>query len=522
MTGVRADESVDAAGLPFPWGVASGDPTPSSVVLWTRLDKRHGESLGSPGPPVVDWEVREVDHPVHTVGTRDVVDGASTRSLAMLDGVADVDDDGTVRVHLTELSPGTRYTYRFSIRGSWSAMGFTSTLDPESASVRLGIACCARLASGSLVAYEGLRLADPDLVVHLGDYIYEDGGGPDDDGSTPEPPRECRTLADYSTRYAQYRRDERLQALHRSVPWVATPDDHEITDDAFPPENQAGDLPDDVDPPSTERKESALAAHERWMAQHAHGNGPTTFDRHVPLGRVADLIMVDTRLGGRQEPVGSGPTSVHDESAGSRSGQRSLLCEEQWAWLDEKIGAVDRRWLILASQVQVAPLRLGWLPTRSWPPALRPIVNPDQWDGYPADRERLVGLLDRHGIDKVLVLSGDLHSRFVTTIERSDGRRVVEVTTPSVTAPTFASLIQRQIPLPRAWRAWRLAARWLRRINPHIIDMDLDEHGTTLLEVDADTIVITGLSPAGRTRRQWKLTTHGVERLHDEDAGHDS
>jgi len=506
------DEATGSMQDPFPWGVASGDATASSVMLWTQLDlsgddggdASGDESSRTVGSAAVDWEVRSIG---------DTSDADEVPSAVWLTGVTDADDDGTVRVQLTELTPGTRYTYRFGARGRWSDTGSTATLDPDSDMVRLGIACCARLASGSLDAYEGLRLAEPDMVVHLGDYIYEDGGGSDDDGPTPEPPWECRTLADYSARYAQYRRDESLRRLHLSVPWVVTPDDHEITDDAFPPERQSGDLPTDVDPPSPERKQAALAAHERWMPQAAHGNGPTTFDRHVPLGRVADLIMIDTRLGGRQVPAGNGPTGVREPSQGTGPGQRSLLGEEQWDWLDDKIGAAGRRWVILASQVQVAPLRLGWVPSRSWPPRLRPVVNPDQWDGYPADRERLVELLDRHGVDKVLVLSGDLHSRFVTTIERSSGGRIVEVTTPSVTAPTFASLIQRRLPLPSPWKAWRLVARWIRRINPRIIDMDLDEHGTTSLEVEAESILISGLTPTGRVRRRWKLTVDGVESI---------
>ncbi len=495
----------------FPWGIASGDATASSIVLWTRVESGAKGSLPTAVRQAIDWQVWE-DRSTSEGTNTPLVGAAGAAAEAVVDGATEAADDGIVHVHVADLAPGTRYAYRFGVLGQWSVTGCTSTLDPDSDTVRLGIACCARLASGTLDAYEGLRLAEPDMVVHLGDYIYEDGGGPDDDGPSPEPPRECRTLADYSARYAQYRSDESLQGLHRSFPWFVTPDDHEITDDAFPPGHQSGDLPADVDPPSAGRKEAAIAAHERWMPQAAHGNGPTAFDRHVPLGRVADLIMIDTRLGGRQAPAGSGPTEVGESPGETTSGQRSLLCEAQWEWLDEMLRAAGQRWVILASQVQVAPLRLGWLPSRSWPPRWRPVVNPDQWDGYPADRERLVGLLDRHGVDKVLVLSGDLHSRFVTTIERSDGGRIVEVTTPSVTAPTFASLIQRRLPLPEAWNAWRLVARWLRRINPHIIDMDLDEHGTTLLEIDAESIVITGLSPAGQTRRRWELTTDGVER----------
>ena len=227
--------------------------------------------------------------------------------------------------------------------------------------------------------------------------------------------------------------------------------------------------------------------------------------------------MVDTRLGGRQEPAGRGPTkagtSVGRETYADSSQRRALLNEAQWEWLDQVIGQVDGSWVLLASQVQVAPLRLGWLPRRKWPLRLRPVVNLDQWDGYPADRQRLVELLDRHDIEKVVVLSGDLHSRFVTTIERPDGRSILEVTTPSVTAPSFATLIERRLPLPSRWRTWRVAARWIRLINPHIIDMELADHGTTLLEIDAESIVITGISPAGQSTPRWKVTADGMSNI---------
>jgi alkaline phosphatase D len=491
MTGSELDASDAAASPPFAWGVASGDPTTESVRLWTRIDLRDDATGGLPPARWQIWETLE------------------SAGHVVLDGEVNVAVDGIVQVHAGGLASGRRYSYRFGFEGRWSVVGTTSTLGSDNETMKLGIACCARLASGPLTAYEGLRLVEPDLVVHLGDYIYEDGGRDDDVGEKPEPPRECRTFDDYSARYAQYRRDENLQRLHQSVPWVAMPDDHEITGNAFPPEHQDADGDHPVDPPSPERRAAALAAHQRWMPQATHGNGPTLFDRHIPIGQVADLVLVDTRLGGRQEPAGSGPTIVTGAEH-QQSDQRSLLSEVQWAWLDDVVAAADRPWLVLASQVQVAPLRLFWLPLWSWPPRLRPIVNPDQWDGYPADRDRLIELLDRHDVQQVLIISGDLHARFVSTIDRGDGRRIVEVTTPSVSAPTFASMIQGRIPLPTRWGAWRLVARWIRRINPHIVDMDLDHHGTTLLHINPTSIIVTGVSPAGQPTQRWAVTAEGV------------
>jgi alkaline phosphatase D len=137
--------------------------------------------------------------------------------------------------------------------------------------------------------------------------------------------------------------------------------------------------------------------------------------------------------------------------------------------------------------VQLAPLRLGWWPTRSgsgrWPFRLAPVVNPDQWDGYPAERARLIDLLDRHDRDDIVILSGDLHGRFATSIRRPGRPDLVEVTTPSISAPTFGSMLAARLPLPSRW-----TARWIEVINPHVDHLDLHHHGATLVDVDADSI----------------------------------
>ncbi len=436
----------------FASGVASGDPTTTSLVLWARIDG---------APTAATWTLTDADAVIAATGT------------------VDPDEWGVLRAEVDGLRPGTRYRYRFSAGHDESPVGHTRTLAAQPTKLRLGIACCARWPSGEFTGYRSLADADVDLVVHLGDYIYEDGDG--GDRGAHDPPHECRTPDDYDRRYAQYRTDADLQALHAAAPWVATPDDHEIDDNVarFDPTGRSSAV--GVDP---ERRGAGIDAHARWMPQRVHGNGPTPRDRHVALGDLCDLVMIDTRLGGREAQRGDGggpaPKPTDEQSP-------QLLCEAQWEWLDEIVGRSTSSWIVLASQVQVAPLRLGWWPTRSgsrrWPLRVSPIVNPDQWDGYPAERRRLIDLLDRHDRDDIVLLSGDLHGRFATSIRRPGRRSLAEVTTPSISAPTFATMLDARLPVPSRW-----TARWIRAINPHIHHLDLDHHGATIVDIDHEAI----------------------------------
>jgi alkaline phosphatase D len=444
----------------FVSGVASGDPTSTSLVLWARVD-------GPPAP--VAWTLTDDD---------DVVRAS---------GVVRPDDAGVVRVEVDGLRPGNIYRYWFSTaRGDGheearSPVGRTKTLAARPASIRLGVACCARWPSGEFTGYRALAERDLDLVVHLGDYIYEDGEG--GARGAHDPPHECLALEDYDRRYAQYRSDADLQALHAAAPWMATLDDHEIDDNVarFGPTGRSSGT--GVDP---ERRRAGVEAHARWMPQRTHGNGPTPRDRYVAMGDLCDLVLVDTRLGGRQGQVGDGGPAA--QPTGAQSPQ--LLTDGQWEWLDDVVGRSTATWILLASQVQVAPLRLGWWPARSdggrWPFRIAPVVNPDQWDGYPTERQRLIDLLDRHDRHDVVILSGDLHGRFVTSIRRPGRPDLAEVTTPSISAPTFGSMLDARLPVPSPW-----TARWIEMINPHIEHLDLHQHGSTVIDVDADTIRMT-------------------------------
>lgn len=433
---------------PFPSGVASGDPTTRSVRLWTRVPS---------GAQRVRWWL-----------TGDAGAGRSGDASAGEDGIVVVDVDG--------LAPGTLYRYGFE-HGGHSIDGVTRTLPERADGFRLAICCCSRWASGGFELYGRLADAKPDLVLHLGDYIYEDGGA---GVRAHDPPHECTTLADYHRRYCQHRTDPDLRRLHASAPWVSLWDDHEIDGDAW--RRGSADHDSAGDPDWERRRAHATEAFARWMPQRTPGNGPTAVDRHVAIGDLADLVLVDTRLAGRQRQAGGGggPSVVRDAG-------RRLLTDDQWCWLERVLGEARGRWLLIASSVQFAPLRLAPVPTlrgrRTVPrPALGWLVNPDQWDGYPDERRRLLDLLSAAGRAQTVVLSGDLHARFATTW-RHDGGTIHEVTTPSITAPTFAALVRRRVPAPAP-----LVERWLRVLNPHLDSIDLRRHGATVLDIAPERV----------------------------------
>jgi alkaline phosphatase D len=333
--------------------------------------------------------------------------------------------------------------------------------------LRLGLASCANWPCGYFNAYANLAARDLDLVVHVGDYIYEN----DSASRRRRAPRAHRpsgvvvTVDDYRARYAQYRTDVDLQALHASHPVVAVWDDHELAGGAWrdgatahiPRDHGAWDV----------RREAALQAYREWVPARAAAL-PQSVCRTLRLGPLADLVLLDTRLIGRDRPLdgGRGPAlRVADR-------QRSLLGEEQWGWLDREVAASRATWLLVGNQVMLAPLPLldigGGLG-----------VNASQWDGYPAERDRLYRLLRRLGrTSNVAVLTGDLHSSFAAELPVG-----AEFVCPSVTTDSFARSV-----LPPVPGASALARRMLLWQNRHVRLADLDHHGYVVVDVTPEAV----------------------------------
>ncbi|MEE9606778.1 MAG: alkaline phosphatase D family protein [Myxococcota bacterium] len=449
------------AGGPFRHGVASGDPLDDRVILWTRVTPEGDEDVE------VEWRLAR--------------DPALRDEVARGSLMAHASRDHTVKVDALGLEPGTTYYYWFRALGHASPTGRVRTA-PVGATDRLRIAfcSCSNIAFGHFNAY-GLiaRRADLDAVVHLGDYLYEYKNGEYGDGTelgrAPQPDRELVTLNDYRTRHAQYKRDPDLQELHRQHPFIGVWDDHESANDAWldgaenhHPQAGEGDWPT--------RKASAVRAYQEWMPiREVHADRRGRIYRSFRFGDLADLIMLDTRLHGRDRQVAN--TQDVKSIADPR---RSILGREQEAWLLAELTESSRSdvaWRVIGQQVMFAQLvsKEGFI----W--------NPDQWDGYPNSRERVLEHLASQRIDNAIVLTGDIHSSWANDIspdpftpasyDPRDGRGslAVELITPGVTSPGIAS--------PERASARR---REILERHPHVRWVDLHRRGYGLLDIDRE------------------------------------
>lgn len=436
--------------IAFRHGVASADPLPDGVLLWTRC------STDAREPLAVGWWVSA------TPDGSTVVARGTTEASTERDHTVHVDADG--------LDPATTYWYGFTAGDARSPVGRTGTAPaPDDAvqHLRLGLASCASWPCGYFNAYANLARRDLDLVVHVGDYLYEN----DSVSLTAKavrahrPPGPLHTLDDYRRRHAQYRTDPDLQALHARHPMVAAWDDHEVAGGAW--RDGATAHRPGVHGAWAERRAAAVQAYLEWVPVRTGGAGWGSVHRRVGLGPLADIVMLDTRLIGRDRPAADGKAVLR-----LAYGDRALLGEAQWRWLEAQLtvaAAAKPRWLLLGNQVVLAPVRaLGLGGGRG--------INPSQWDGYPAERERLYRLLRSTGwASDVAVLSGDLHSSWASNLPVG-----AEFVGPSVTTDAFAKTV---LPFTAAARP---AAWWFRAQNPHVRMADLRRHGYVIVDVTPD------------------------------------
>jgi alkaline phosphatase D len=392
----------------FQHGVASGDPLTDSVILWTRVtDPAASGSVEAFLEVALDpeFEHRVVATPV----------------------VAEADRDHTIKVDVEGLEPGTTYYYRFFALGRESTTGRTRTA-PEGAIDRLRfVFCsCSSLAHGWFHAYRRIsERADLDFVIHLGDYIYEHGVGSYGDVRRYEPEHDIVSLEDYRTRYRQYRRDPDLQAVHQQHPFIPVWDDHESADNSW---RDGANNHDESQGDWETRKQTSIRVYMEWLPIREGAEG--VIYRQLSFGDLVDLVMLDTRLVGRDEQVGN----VNDSDA-IEDPERSLLGAEQETWLEERLRTSQAQWQIIGQQVMMGQLHL--IPGTP--------VNLDQWDGYVASRERFFQAIEaRHN---VVVLTGDIHSSWAIELSRDPfdpevydpetgaGTIAVEFVTPAITSP---------------------------------------------------------------------------------------
>ncbi len=463
--------------LVFQHGVASGNPLPHAVVLWTRVTVRPDAVAGSGigDPAEVTWEVSR------TPDFRAVVAEGSVTTDTHL--------DHTVKVDATGLQPATTYWYRFR-HARDTIVGRTRTAPAMEADVdrlRFGVVSCANWQAGHFSAYRHLRDHDVDAVIHLGDYLYEyepgmySHGHHWEDVRRHDPPHETVSLEDYRRRHAQYKTDPDLAGLHAAVPMVATWDDHEIADGWHPGgafEHDAGS-----EGPWEARRRAAMRAYDEWMPVRLGGTAEVgdgdRIHRRFFFGRLADLSMLDLR-GHRDERVDADDPRTQDPD-------RSLTGAAQGRWLADSLTTSASQWKLVGNPVMLAPMLMPPRP-RGQELAVKATTDPmtwgeakpntDTWDGYPAQRRRLLEGIAAAGVDDVVFLSGDVHTAWANDIELDERPVATELVCSAVTSNNVDDFMGTE---PRTVSLAMEEA--IQRTNPHVRFVNLDDHGFSILEL---------------------------------------
>ncbi|MDT6985567.1 alkaline phosphatase D family protein [Streptomyces lusitanus] len=463
----------------FLHGVASGDPLPDGVLLWTRVTPVPEAAPGSgTGPDTeVSWTVAR--------------DRAFTDVVARGTVLATAASDHTVKADIRGLRPATDYWFRFSAGGADSPVARTRTAPAADAAVtglRFGVVSCANWEAGHFAAYRHLAArGDLDAWLHLGDYIYEYGtgeyGARDEVVRPHSPAHEIVTLADYRLRHATYKTDPDLQALHAKAPVVAIWDDHEFANDTW--SGGAENHTEGAEGAWAARQAAAKQAYFEWMPVRPAVEG-TTY-RRLRFGKLADLSLLDLRSF-RSQQVSLGDGEVDDPD-------RTLTGRAQLDWLKAGLSASDTTWRLVGTSVMISPFALGALPASLLKPLAKLLglpqeglaLNTDQWDGYTDDRRELLAHLRANAIRNTVFLTGDIHMAWANDVPVNAGTyplspsAATEFVVTSVTSDNLDDIVKVSEGTVSA-----LASPLIRAANRHVHWVDTDRHGYGVLDVTAE------------------------------------
>ncbi|ELS52524.1 alkaline phosphatase D family protein [Streptomyces viridochromogenes] len=502
----------------FLHGVASGDPLPDGVLLWTRVTPTAEATPGSGlGPDIeVSWIVA-LDRELTNIVTK----GSTTATAA---------SDHTVKADIRGLEPATDYWFRFSADGTDSPVARTRTAPAASASVaglRFGVVSCANWEGGYFSAYRHLAArGDLDAWLHLGDYIYEYGTGQYGTRGTvvrqTAPTHEILTLADYRVRHGTYKTDPDLQALHAKAPVIAIWDDHEMANDAW--SGGAENHTEGAEGTWAARQAAAKQAYFEWMPVRPALAG-TTY-RRLRFGKLADLSLLDLRSF-RSQQVSVGDGEVDDPD-------RTLTGRAQLDWLKAGLTSSDTTWRLVGNSVMISPFAIGSLTADLLKPLAKLLglpqeglaLNPDQWDGYTDDRRELLAHLRSHAIRNTVFLTGDIHMAWANDVPVDAGTyplsasAATEFVVTSVTSDNLDDIVK----VPEGTVS-AIAAPIIKAANRHVHWVDTDRHGYGVLDITADRAQMDYYVLSDRTKAdataKWARSyrtrsgTQKVERTYD-------
>ncbi|PIW62097.1 alkaline phosphatase D family protein [Shewanella sp. CG12_big_fil_rev_8_21_14_0_65_47_15] len=495
LMGCSDSDDVQSVPAQFLHGIASGDPAPDAVILWTRVTPE------SEGDVKVSWQV--------------ATDEAFSQLVTTGEMVTNANRDYTVKIDARGLRAGQSYFYRFMTGGKTSVVGKTRTLpEGDVSSVKLAVMSCANFPAGYFNVYE-LAAAQDDLdaVVHLGDYIYEYARGGYASEHAAElnrevlPANELLSLSDYRTRYGQYHGDASLQKLHAKVPFITVWDDHEVANDTW---RDGAENHNEGEGDFAARKEAALQAYFEWLPIRPwrEGNHEEIY-RSFSYGNLVDLHMLDTRVLARDKQLDY--AEYMDATTGSFDGERfladvtstsrTLLGLTQLLWLQGSLLQATGKWQVLGQQILMGKMSLPAaiatqqlsIPQYAMLGALAQLAaraaagdptltaqelqylqanqalltpeviallqlpsipyNLDAWDGYAYEREVILGTAKSKN-HNLVVIAGDTHNAWANELNDVNGDTVgVEFATSSVSSPGleyYLNLPVEQIPATEA------------------------------------------------------------------------
>lgn len=477
---------------PFYHGVASGDPLPDAVVIWTRVTPTQ------PGNLQINYEVAT------DTGFKQIVKAGMAQTGAWR--------DYTVKVDVTGLNSNTTYYYRFSLAGAQSMIGRTKTAPKanEEKHLRFAVVSCSNYQAGFFNAYG--RIADRNdlaAVIHLGDYIYEypqNGYGNTTAKSKgrKHDTLETITLEQYRARYGLYRLDSQLMRLHQQHPMICIWDDHESTNDSY--KDGAENHTEGAEGSWENRKRYSRQAYNEWLP--IREKADSTIYRHLAYGDLVDLYMIDTRITGRDKQI----NDVTDPALYAST--RTMLGTTQRNWLLSSLQGSKARWRIIGNQVIFSEFHVGWAAQATGQtPAQTESQFLDIWDGYPFERALIMNTIEQNRIQNCVFLTGDFHCAFAFDVADSvtnpnsspfpyapttaynpatgKGSIAVEFATPSISSANFdenvgatlalgfQSQINRNLPAP-------FPAGY--NPNPHMKYVDLIRHGYFVLDIREDSV----------------------------------
>ncbi|MEU6543374.1 alkaline phosphatase D family protein [Streptomyces sp. NPDC046859] len=517
LAGALPARAVDAAPA-FLHGVASGDPLPDGVLLWTRVTPTPDALPGSGVGPdtAVSWTV--------------ALDKGFTHIVARGSTTATAASDHTVKADIRGLSPATDYWFRFSAGGTDSPAARTRTApaaDAPVANLRFGVVSCANWEAGYFSPYRHLAArGDLDAWLHLGDYIYEYGSGAyGTRGKVVRPhapAHEIITLADYRVRHATYKTDPDLQALHTTAPVVAIWDDHEFANDTW--SGGAENHTEGAEGAWAARQAAAKQAYFEWMPVRPAIAG-TTY-RRLRFGKLADLSLLDLRSF-RSQQVSVGDGEVDDPD-------RTLTGRAQLDWLKAGLKSSDTTWRLVGNSVMISPFAIGSLSADLLKPLAKLLglpqeglaLNPDQWDGYTDDRRELLAHLRSNAIRNTVFLTGDIHMAWANDVPVDAGTyplsasAATEFVVTSVTSDNLDDIVK----VPEGTVS-AIAAPVIRAANRHVHWVDTDRHGYGILDITAERAQMDYYVVSDRANRdaasKWARSyrtrngTQKVERAYD-------